>query len=145
MLPNGKIIIGHRDPRDIYASNFVREGVHVPDFEVRRHWELKLGITGAADLDVFIARQKLMYDKVCTQNDTADVLRLGFEEIVLNYEATLLRIYAFLGETAQGHIRKGRHFDPAQSAKNIGLWKRMEDQERIEAIRSALPDWCYPS
>ncbi|SDW85805.1 Sulfotransferase family protein [Hydrobacter penzbergensis] len=143
LFENAKAIIVDRDPRDIYASNFVRHGVHVPAAEVKRHWDLKLGITGAANIDVFIKRQKMIHDKIDTSLDTENVLRLNFEEIVLNYEDTLTKIYGFLGETSQAHIRKKEFFQPSLSEKNIGIWKKMSDQGAAEAIYYALPSYCY--
>jgi hypothetical protein len=143
LFNNARIIIVQRDPRDVYSSNFVRNGAFVPTFEVDRHWDLKLGVTGAANIDTFIQRQLAQFTKVDTELDDERVLRIRFEDLVLDYELTLKKIYEFLGETPEIHIKKGEFFKPELSSKNIGLWKKMTDQTVISKIESALKPYCY--
>lgn len=143
-LFNGaKIIAVQRDPRDVYAANFVRDGAFIPTFEVDRHWELKMGLTGAANIETFIKRQLAQYNRVKVEKDDDRILRLRFEEIVMNYDETLQKIYNFLDIDNSKHIRKGDFFKPELSKKNIGLWKLMEDQTNIKLIEKALSKYCY--
>lgn len=143
LFNNARIIIVQRDPRDVYSSNFVRNGAFVPDFEVNRHWNLKLGVTGAGNIDTFIQRQLAQFTKVNSEFDDDRVLRILFEDLVLDYELTLKKIYDFLDETPEIHIKKGEFFKPELSSRNIGLWKKMTDQTVISKIESALKPYCY--
>jgi hypothetical protein len=143
LFNNAKIIIVHRDPRDIYASNFVRNHVFSPSFEVARHWDLKIGLTSADNIHTFIKRQKAQYDRVKLINDDERILRLSFEQIVMNYEDTIKNICNFLNINKNQHIYKGQFFKPELSKKNIGLWKHMKDQTNILLIEKELNKYCY--
>lgn len=143
LFNNAKIIIVQRDPRDIYAANFVRDGAFLPSFEVDRHWELKMGLTGADKIGTFIKRQVAQNNRVKKDKDDHRVLRLRFEEIVMNYEETLQKIYNFLEVDSSIHIAKGTYFKPELSKNNIGLWKLMEDQTNIKLIEKELINYCY--
>ena len=143
LFDDAKIIIVQRDPRDVYAANYVRDGAYVPTFEVKRHWELKMGLTGADKIDTFIKRQLAQYNRVKKNKDDDRVLRLRFEEIVINYEQTLQKIYNFLNIDSTVHSNKGKFFKPELSKNNIGLWKMMGDNKEIKLIEKALPDYCY--
>lgn len=143
LFNNAKIIIVHRDPRDVYASNFVQNEVFSPSFEVKRHWDLKMGLTSADNIETFIKRQKAQYDRVKASSDDSRVLRLSFEQIVMNYESSIKSICAFLNISEQQQIRKGQFFKPELSKKNIGLWKLMKDQTNISLIENQLNKYCY--
>lgn len=143
LFNDAKIIIVHRDPRDVYASNFVRNEAFSPSFEVARHWDLKMGLTSADNIKTFIKRQKAQYDRVKSYNDDCRILRLSFEQIVMNYERTIKSIYSFLNINEKQHIRKGVFFKPELSKKNIGLWKLMKDQTNISLIKNELNKYCY--
>lgn len=143
LFNNAKIIIVHRDPRDVYASNFVKNEVFSPSFEVKRHWDLKMGLTSADNIETFIKRQKAQYDRVKSSNDDSRILRLSFEQIVMNYESSIKSICAFLNISEQQQIRKGQFFKPELSKKNIGLWKLMKDQTNISLIENQLNKYCY--
>lgn len=145
LLPGGKAIVVQRDPRDTYASLFIRDGAFVPGFEANdRLWRLKASFLGAEDVDVFIRRQRILNDacRFPSERTGTHVLRLRFEEIVLNYDAVVARILRFLGEDPAIHVSPRAHFDPDLSAKNVGLW-RLADRRVMDRIAAGLPDLCF--
>ena len=143
LFNHAKIIIVQRDPRDVYASNFVKNEVFSPSFEVTRHWDLKMGLTSAGNIETFIKRQKAQYDRIKSSNDDSRILRLSFEQIVMNYESSIKSICTFLNISEQQQILKGKFFKPELSKKNIGLWKLMKDQTNISHIENQLNKYCY--
>jgi hypothetical protein len=143
LFNDAKIIIVHRDPRDVYASNYVRNEAFSPSFEVARHWELKMGLTSAGNIETFIKRQKAQYDRVKSNSDDSRILRLSFEQIVMNHESTIKSICSFLNMNEKQQIRKGEFFKPELSKKNIGLWKLMKNQTNILLIENELNKYCY--
>lgn len=126
-----KCIVVDRDPRDIFAvANQFSHGFN-------DQVELYRKIAGAHDVDVFINRIKT-YRRQTLPDDSAMVLRLNFEELVLNYEETAARIYSFLGVSPSEHRSKFTCFDPVVSKKNIGIWQQHGDQTDIRRIESEL-------
>ncbi|WEK19666.1 MAG: sulfotransferase [Candidatus Pedobacter colombiensis] len=139
---NSKLIVVQRDPRDIYASVTNNHGGYVPKFETSKHWKLKQSMLVVNDLDRFCEQQLVCYNHVVAGSDI-NILRLRFEDIVLNYESVLEKIYAFLGETKEVHNNKGRFFKPELSMKNIGLWKSSNNMDGIAHIEKVLGEQCY--
>lgn len=143
LFDDAKIIIVQRDPRDVYASNYVRDVAYIPSYEVKRHWDLKMALTSADKIDLFIKRQLAQYNRIKKNKDDDRVLRLRFEEIVLNYEETLQKIYNFLNIDSSEHSLKNKFFKPELSKKNIGLWKKMDNSKEIKLIENTLQEFCY--
>ena len=90
----------------------------------------------------FILRQKIYFEKVNNKSDQ-NVLRLNFEDIVLDYENQLQIIYDFLKIDSSSHINKNKFFKPKLSAKNIGLWKHHNQSNEIKLISKELKDHLY--
>ena len=135
---DAKCIIVDRDPRDIYVTaRTYSEGYNdYPDIYRK--------ISFSFDVELFIKRMAILkkntnYDK----DPIGKVLRLRFEELVLDYDNTLLKVYKFLGENENTHINKKKYFNPSISQKNIGLWKTYSNQDDIHKIYSALKDQCF--
>lgn len=72
-----------------------------------------------------------------------NVLRIRYEDIVLKYDDTLNEIYNFLGEEPSVHIDKKLFFNPENSKKNIGLWKKVNRYKEIQVIEKKLSDFLY--
>lgn len=138
-----RLIVVQRDPRDIYASSLLTEEGFNPKFETADHWKLKRDFLNVDSVDRFIERQHLYYKQVNWKEDTDKVLRLRYEDVVLNYDITLERIYQFLGEAHDVHIQKGKYFNPSLSEKNIGIWKKLKDQDAIRKIEASLGNFCF--
>ncbi len=143
LFSNAKAIIIQRDPRDIYASTVIKEGVYNPSYENSANWHMKQSFLNTNDIDRFIERQKLYYDMVDHKADDDRVLRMNYENVVLKYDENVKRILDFLGEPDSVHVERKHYFKPELSKKNIGLWKKMTDQTVISRIESALKPYCY--
>ena len=73
-----------------------------------------------------------------------EVLKLQFEDLVYNYDASMERIYAFLGVTKAQHSAPKMHFDPAKSIQNTQLFRVNEQYAReAETIAKILPEYIY--
>ncbi len=142
---NAKSIIVHRDPRDIYCSTLksFESQIFIPDYDKSTyHKDLKRDFLNTNDLELFIERQKIYFSKV-NLNSSERVLRISFEETVMDYENQLKKIYDFLEIDSTSHDQKFKFFDPKLSAKNIGLWKNYEKVEEINLIHNELKEYCY--
>tara|TARA_B100000427_G_scaffold212174_1_gene176985 strand:+ start:58 stop:1098 length:1041 start_codon:yes stop_codon:yes gene_type:complete len=143
LFNDAKLIVVYRDPRDIYASSKIKEEVYVPKFEVKNHWNLKSLITFSSDIDLFINRQKKIYSNISNFNSNKEVLYIRFEDIILNYDSSLNKIYKFLNLDSSIHHLKKKFFNPKLSVKNIGIWKKYPDQSHITKIKNNFPELCY--
>lgn len=142
LFENAKQIIVQRDPRDIYASLSIIKDAYRPEYETDSNWKLKKNMLGN-NIDLFIKRQVQYYRNLNTKNDNNKILRLRYEDIILNYNKTLLKIYDFLEETPMVHKRKGEFLKPELSSKNIELWKKFPNQTEISKIKNELGIYCY--
>ena len=122
---SAKSIIVDRDPRDNYVAGLWYKPLALPPREFAKRYRI--------------------YRLATQRNLKADdrILRIQYEDLVLHYEQTLHRILVFLGEDKSVHVRPLQYFNPAVSAKNIGIWKNHPDQAEIEYIAGALPEYCY--
>lgn len=134
---DAKCIVVDRDPRDIYVTSLTySDGFN--DYP-----NIYSKISCAFNTDLFIKRMKMLMRNVRTNMDpTGRILRLRFEDIVMDYENALMSIYDFLGESEETHIKKNQFFSPSSSIKNIGLWKDYPNQKEIELIKKELGQYC---
>lgn len=122
---NVKSIVIDRDPRDIYVQQLSYRPV-------------------AASAPDFIVKYRVYREAAKRYaTDDAAILRMRFEDLVLDYDRTLATVLAHLGETEAIHTRPRRYFDPSQSRKNVGLWKSHPHPEDIQLIESELSEYCY--
>jgi hypothetical protein len=142
MVQNSYSIIVERDPRDIYASLLGSGARYVPAFEKdRRFDELKKKIVGAANIDEFILRFKTIKNNAEFINNPR-ILRLRYEDFVLLHGDSKEKIYQFLN-VEQPRKKSNYKFDPENSRKNIGLWKKYSDIPEIKKISTELSEFCY--
>lgn len=126
-----RCIIVDRDPRDIFATAIL------PSVGFNDQAGLYQKIAGAHEVDTFIERIKL-YRENTSVIQSPRVMRVNFEDLVLDYEVTTNRILNFLNIDSADHTRKHSKFDPEKSKNNIGLWRRLTNQEDICKIERAL-------
>lgn len=130
---DARCIVVNRDPRDIYAvANQFSAGFN-------DQVELYRNIAGAFDVNVFIERIRTYRQQISTF-DSPRILRVDFEDLVINYEETSSRIYSFLGIAPSLHFDRFKYFNPEHSKKNIGIWQQFSDQQAIRTIERALLD-----
>jgi hypothetical protein len=119
-----KCIVVDRDPRDIYVQQL-------------SHRPMAVGVQD------FIARFRVFRAAAARFHaDSPDILRLRFETLVTRYEETVGRILRHLGEAPEVHQHPRRYFDPAASARNVGLWRAHPDRAAIDRIHCELAEWC---
>ena len=143
-------IVVDRDPRDIYASIIKVDESFLPKFETNEGLfskeyiqRLKEDMLGTADIWTFITRQRLYREKMLFEKDHPRIVYVWYEDLVLNYEDTVKEILSKLDIDPDLHTKKKQFFDPAQSAKNVGIWKKMKDSEEIKLIEKELKDYLY--
>jgi len=142
LLGDSKQIVVTRDPRDIYASAMAVNDGFTPDFESNYNMGLKKNIVGK-DLDLFIKRQKIYHENIVIGTAEDRILRIQYEDLIMNYEDSLNRIYKFLDVDSTCHSEKGKYFNPKKSSANIGLWRNYHDQISISTISESLSDYCW--
>lgn len=125
-VENLKIINVYRDPRDVYTYGLKNHINWIP-----------------SQIEVFISWYKYnLNDLLLHESDR--VLNLQFEELVMNYELSVLKVMNFLNIDNKEHFYKKKFFNPALSFKNIALWKNeIEIQNEICLIQTELPQYCY--
>jgi len=142
-------IIVVRDPRDIYLSTVNNHNLFIPEFEsnskvysIKYLTDLKKDFLGSQDINLFIQRQKL-YWKNLSHEKNKFVKVIYFEDLVLNYEATINDIFSFLKINKLHHDSKKKYFDPEKSRKNILLWKNSSHREELEILEKELGKYFY--
>jgi hypothetical protein len=123
---NAKCIIVDRDPRDSF-------------FAMSSAKHMALGV------DDFIARFARFRKEVrCDSTEAGIVLRIRFEDLVLDYNSSVKKILYFLGEHEGIHLRKQAHFDPSRAINSIAVWKQYSDRKQMNRIGDALRVFCDP-
>lgn len=125
-FPVAKSIVVSRDPRDVFTEH-------------ARTWYAPMRIPCVEFISRFRAYQQLSGHP----EKAPGVLRIRFEELVLQYDETLTRILAHLGEPASIHVRKGEIFKPEVSCVNVGIWKEHPSQADIRRIEDELSMYCW--
>lgn len=127
-----KLIIVDRDPRDMYCDD-VNWGDNMDD-----HYETK----EAAER--YVLRAKAQRKNI---KPDIDVMYLKFEDLIVDYDETRMKILHFLGLDEKIHINKGQCLKTEVSIKNIGIWRKFYPtcKEAIDVLESKLPNLCYDS
>jgi hypothetical protein len=108
---DARCIVVDRDSRDIYTF------ANQLSVSFNDQIALYRFIAGAFDVDVFIKRIKTYRTQIAASNSNR-ILRLNFEDLVLEYGETVTRIYSFLGITPSKHTNKFNYFNPENSVTN---------------------------
>lgn len=142
MVENSFSIIVDRDPRDIFSSLINSTDVFVPSFEKYKNAEeLKKRMVGFDNIDQFIARFKILKNNVIERQNSR-VLRIRYEDFILNHEVTIKQIYGHIGLDNLSKTEK-RSFNVADSKKNVGIWKQYKNLPEIIQIETELAEYCY--
>ena len=133
---NVKSIVIDRDPRDIYLSalNYVNQ-------DGSKGWKATLG----GNVEEFIYRFTTYRNNIKDKDDDKQsVLRLSFEDLVLNYSCTLNRLFEFIEEDSCIHKYPKKYFNPGVSREGVGAWKNTKGRTRedVEKIYTELKDYC---
>jgi hypothetical protein len=123
-IPNLKIIIVRKDPRDVFVSRVRKRRLFM------------------ADVSSFVEYFKQMSNGWYGENN--DVLKIQFEDFIYRHEDEKERIFKFLGLSKEDHVNISTNLDISISSKNTGIWKNhMEYKEEIKYIEKYLSEWCY--
>lgn len=126
-----KMIIVDRDPRDIFVDE-IQWGVNLDQYETKEAAERFVNKTKKL-------RSNIIYDE--------DIFRIQFEDLVINYDETVRRVFAFLDIKEEDHIEKMKYLNPSKSIKNVGIWRKFYSscKSSIDTITESLPDMLYDS
>lgn len=127
-----KMIIIDRDPRDIFCDE-IKSG---------ERFDLDGKTIEAARR--FVIRFRAMREGVVLDDD---ILQIRFEDLIINYDETRIKVLKFLGLQESDHINKMSFLKPDVSIKNIGIWRKYYEDchEAIDFIEKELHSNCYDS
>lgn len=123
-----KVVVVDRDPRDLYylEKYFWRGNVIPTNPEAFVEWYKA-------------TRSHKQYEK----DDKNVVLRIQFEDLVLNYDEEVSKLENFIGLSPENHIAYQKVFNPQISKGNIGKWRNDRVEfDNINKIESLLPELC---
>ena len=129
---NAKVIVIDRDPRDVYVDL-----VNCKEL-------IGAELCKKDDANIFIEWYKALHSRE-KQIDKKGVMFVNFEDIVLEYDKTVKKIEKYINVSAESHIKKRIFFNPADSKKNIGIWKTYKNQDVMKKIERELGEYCYNS
>jgi hypothetical protein len=118
-----KLVLVDRDPRDIYI-----ELVN------------KKALIGADESSLDLAKKYCVWHRKLRESVNLNdprVLILRFEDLVLDYQNTILKISEFIGLDIKKR-EQFRYFNPANSLKNVHLWKNSNLGREMEYIFNEL-------
>ncbi len=129
---NAKMIIIDRDPRDTFCDE-IKNGERF-DQDGRT-------IEAARK---YVVRSKAMREGIELDDD---IMQVRFEDLIINYDVTRLKVLNFLGLQESDHINKKSFLKPEVSIKNIGIWRKYYEEchEAIDYIEKELHGQCYDS
>lgn len=124
-IPNIKVIIVVRDPRDTYAYSLMKD---VP-------W------IAHDSVDNFITWYKACRQLLKSEKD--DYMLINFEDLVLDYDNVSKTIIQYLN--LEGVCRNQFScLDPEVSKKNISIWKTVEGRaQEMDQIYDELKEYCF--
>jgi len=125
---HAKCIIVRRDPRDMYVTG-------------ERHSKLYSKISHGQKVENFIKRFE-MQERNTDKTPNKDIMFLQYEDLILNYDTTIKRIFDFLEVDESLHIRKREFLKPEESKNYIGIYKAFKNQNEIRLIEEKLKDYC---
>lgn len=129
---NAKMIIIDRDPRDIFCD------------EIKNGERLDQDGRTIEAARKYVVRSKAMREGIELDDD---IMQVRFEDLIINYDVTRLKVLNFLGLQESDHINKKSFLKPEVSIKNIGIWRKYYEEchEAIDYIEKELHGQCYDS
>ena len=134
-LPPSTFVIVHRDPRDQFAE--VREVLSEPGRGKRRRTPEGFAASYRTDrlfVDSWVSRLEADHGH--------RILKLAFEDFVLDHERTAARLHEALG--IDGATLGESRFDPAVSRRNVSKYRQHLEPDAVEVIESELAEYLHP-
>jgi hypothetical protein len=146
MLAGSRQIVVTRDPRDVYVSGLNSHNVGGSDNKLLAFDNdgMNKSFLATDDLELFVKRFKLYHDNLYRQPDER-VLRIGFEQLIADYDRAVPAILAFLDIEPSRHSRARTVFVPERSAKNVGIWRQYSRKDEIAYIEKHLDAYLVGS
>lgn len=132
LIPNAKIIIVKRDPRDQYVD-FIQK--HKKEYHLMSHSD---------SLNEYIGEFKKRYDRMsflANKNHAKNILFVWFEDLVNNYERENAKIAGFL--SLSSHDNKFKYFYPGFAASYVGMYTSYKHQQDIDKIARVMHEHLY--
>ena len=132
---SSKVIVMDRDPRDIY-SNLSKNGTLIGS-----------DLSSHDSVDKYVKWHNILRSnlesEIANKELSKNVLRLNFEDLVLNYVQSVEKITNFLGGNIV-HKNQSVYFNPKgeRSKKSVELRKKYPDQRIMDEILDKLPQYC---
>lgn len=120
-----KAVFVYRDPRDVYLTGILNNVEWLPN-----------------DVDHFIKHYKWFIENYIKLSHK-DFMLIRFEDLVLDYNNQRSLILNFLKLNESNHYKKLQFFNPQISSKNIGLWRKYENDLSVKKIHKKLLEYCY--
>lgn len=126
-----RLIIVDRDVRDMYVLNsYVWPQIHINSPMPK-------------EVTTFIEFWSRMRKSEIDINDKR-ILRINFESLVYEYDATVKVIEEFIGISSKDHIYSKKYFDPNRSIKNTQTFLMNEKwTKEAELVAKELPEYVY--
>lgn len=141
MIEGARQIIVTRDPRDVYVSGLNRHNVSSVDAKLLPFDNdgLNKSFLATDNLKEYAHRQRLFYSHVYAGEDPR-ILHVRFEDLCLEYDATVKKIFDFLDIDPARHTASRTSFIPEKSRLGVGLWRNYSKKDEIAFIARELPD-----
>ena len=124
-VPNSKVIVVNRDPRDIFTYAVLKNVLWIPHDS---------------------ANDFIKWYKLCTCNldNSKTSYRVQFEDLIIHYEDIVPGLLDFLGLEDDKQIHKKKFLIPEQSIQNVGIWRNScIDEKDFALIAKDLSEYCY--
>ena len=132
-LNNLKVIIVDRDPRDLFLSNEL-------------YWKGAAFICDTKDIYKYINWYKTMRKHRKFEIQTDQILKIKFEDLIINYEKSLSQLNDFLNLKDSNHKNKAKYFNPKVSSINVKIWEKNNSDKyhhELKIIEKELGEYCY--
>lgn len=132
---SSKVIVMDRDPRDIYA-NLYKNGILIG-----------ADMDRSDSVDMYVKWHKILREnlqsEIASKNFSKNVLRLNYEDLVLDYSNSVDKVINFIGVDVV-HKDQYKYFNPkGKKAKDsIRLRKDFSDQGVMNQIQDKLAQYC---
>lgn len=129
LLPNSKVILVIRDPKDVYADSVRVKWGAIPDDPAQFiKWQIA----------VYKGWMKVQERLQDFKKVSESILVVKFEDFISNYSKVIGEIFDFLDIQPEEHIAKKKYFNPDKSNKNVGQWKTLLNENDVEKFHKEL-------
>ena len=134
-IPNLKVFIVDRDPRDIYLN--------LSKDSYSRY--LPSGISGIQKVEAFIRFYKSIRIHKEEIKKLKNVYFYKFEDFICDYDKTISRLFFDANLDPKNHVLKFRYFKPEKSKDNMHQWKSIPKNliPEIKLIEKDLNKYFY--